>query len=82
MVGVIGVNHRIFKALAQSSISVFLVSQAASENNTSIAVRNADADKAISVLNNEFAHEIEMGEMSESFCRAGFETVAIVERRI
>ena len=78
MVGVIGVNHRIFKALAQSGISVFLVSQAASENNTSIAVRNADADKAISVLNNEFAHEIEMGEMSEAFAERDLATVAIV----
>ncbi|MCD7710274.1 MAG: aspartate kinase, partial [Porphyromonadaceae bacterium] len=78
MVGVIGVNYRIFKALAKSGISVFLVSQAASENNTSIAVRNADADKAITVLNAEFAHEIEMGEMSEAFAEHDLATVAIV----
>ena len=78
MVGVIGVNHRIFKALAQSGISVFLVSQAASENNTSIAVRNADADKAIAVLDKEFAHEIEMGEMSPAFAERDLATVAIV----
>ena len=31
MVGVIGVNYRIFKALAKNGISVFLVSQASSE---------------------------------------------------
>ena len=37
MVGVIGVNYRIFKALSKSGISVFFVSQAASENTTSIA---------------------------------------------
>lgn len=78
MVGVIGVNYRIFKALAKSGISVFLVSQAASENNTSIAVRNADADNAIAVLNREFAHEIEMGEMSEAFAERDLATVAIV----
>ena len=46
MVGVIGVNYRIFKALAKNGISVFLVSQASSENSTSIGVRNADADLA------------------------------------
>ena len=34
MVGVIGVNYRIFKTLAKSGISVFMVSQASSENNT------------------------------------------------
>ena len=78
MVGVIGVNYRIFKALAKSGISVFLVSQAASENNTSIAVRNADADNAIAVLNREFAHEIEMGEMSKAFAERDLAAVAIV----
>ena len=36
MVGVIGVNKRIFSALADNGISVFLVSQASSENSTSI----------------------------------------------
>ena len=50
MVGVIGVNYRIFKALAKNGISVFLVSQASSENSTSIGVRNADADLACEVL--------------------------------
>ena len=64
MVGVIGVNYRIFKALAKNGISVFLVSQASSENSTSIGVRNADADLACEVLNEEFAKEIEMGEIS------------------
>ncbi len=78
MVGVIGVNRRIFTALAQSGISVFLVSQAASENNTSFAVRNADADRAIAVLDKEFAHEIEMGEMSEAHAERDLATVAIV----
>ena len=78
MVGVIGVNRRIFTALAQSGISVFLVSQAASENNTSFAVRNADADRAIAVLDKEFAHEIEMGEMSAAHAERDLATVAIV----
>ncbi|WP_300859317.1 aspartate kinase, partial [uncultured Duncaniella sp.] len=36
MVGVIGVNRRIFTALADNGISVFMVSQASSENSTSI----------------------------------------------
>ena len=49
MVGVIGVNARIFTALTKHGISVFLVSQAASEHTTSFAVRNADADHAYCV---------------------------------
>ena len=50
MVGVIGVNHRIFRTLARAGISVFFVSQAASENTTSIGLRNEDADLAIAML--------------------------------
>jgi aspartokinase/homoserine dehydrogenase 1 len=47
MVGVIGVNRRIFTALANKGISVFMVSQASSENSTSIGVREADAPEAV-----------------------------------
>jgi aspartokinase/homoserine dehydrogenase 1 len=78
MVGVIGVNHRIFKALAKGGISAFMVSQASSENSTSIGVRNADADSACELLNEEFAKEIEMGEMFEITAEKGLATVAIV----
>ena len=46
MVGVIGVNRRIFTALADNGISVFMVSQASSENSTSIGVRDQDAEAA------------------------------------
>lgn len=78
MVGVIGVNYRIFKALAKNGISVFLVSQASSENSTSIGVRNTDADLACEVLNEEFAKEIEMGEISPITAEKNLATVAIV----
>ena len=78
MVGVIGVNYRIFKALAKNGISVFLVSQASSENSTSIGVRNADADLACRVLGEEFAKEIEMGEISPIQAEKDLATVAIV----
>jgi aspartokinase/homoserine dehydrogenase 1 len=78
MVGVIGVNHRIFQALAKGGISVFMVSQASSENSTSIGVRNADADSACQLLNEEFAKEIEMGEMFDIKAEKELATVAIV----
>lgn len=78
MVGVIGVNHRIFKTLAENGISVFLVSQASSENSTSIGIRNEDAVLACSVLNEEFAKEIEMGEISPMKAEGNLATVAIV----
>ena len=78
MVGVIGVNRRIFSALAGNGISVFLVSQASSENSTSIGVRDEDAEAACHVLNTEFAKEIETGAMFHMKAESGLATVAIV----
>ena len=78
MVGVIGVNRRIFTCLADNGISVFLVSQASSENSTSIGVRDEDAEEACRVLNAEFAKEIEDGAMYPMRAEQGLATVAIV----
>lgn len=78
MVGVIGVNRRIFTALADNGISVFLVSQASSENSTSIGVRDQDVEEAVKVLNKEFAKEIETGAMFPMFAESGLATIAIV----
>lgn len=78
MVGVIGVNRRIFTTLAENGISVFMVSQASSENSTSIGVRDEDADSAVSVLNEEFAKEIETGAMFPMIKETGLATIAIV----
>lgn len=78
MVGVIGVNRRIFTALADQGISVFLVSQASSENSTSIGVQDNDAERAVTVLNNEFAKEIETGAMFPMSAESGLATIAIV----
>ena len=78
MVGVIGVNYRIFKTLAKNGISVFLVAQASSENNTTFAVRNADADLAVQVLDEEFAMERAQGDMNDTVAEKDLATVAIV----
>lgn len=64
--------------MAENGISVFLVSQASSENSTSIGVRNEDAELACEVLNEEFAKEIEMGEISPMKAEGNLATVAIV----
>lgn len=78
MVGVIGVNYRIFKVLAKAGISVFFVSQAASENTTSIGVRSSDANVAVEVLADEFESEIALGEIDKIRLEKDLATVAIV----
>ena len=78
MVGVVGVNHRIFRSLADAGISVFLVAQASSENSTSLGLRNVDAAPACEVLNSEFEKEISMGLMEPVRAVGNLSTVAIV----
>ncbi len=78
MVGVIGVNKRIFSTLADYGISVFIVSQASSENSTSIGVRSQDAPLSQKVLSEEFAEEIAMGSINEIIVEYDLATIAIV----
>lgn len=78
MVGVIGVNARIFNALARNGVSVFLVSQASSENTTSFAVKNSDADNAVKALESEFQAELETGELNPMQVEHNLATVAVV----
>lgn len=78
MVGVIGVNQRIFSTLAENGISVFMVSQASSETSTSIGMREQDAPRAVKVLNEEFAKEIADGAIFPMHTECGLATVSIV----
>ncbi|MDE5969833.1 MAG: bifunctional aspartate kinase/homoserine dehydrogenase I [Muribaculaceae bacterium] len=78
MVGIVGINARIFNTLARNGVSVFLVSQASSENNTSFAVKNADADLAVRVLKEEFRAELQSGQLSDIVPTHDLATVAIV----
>jgi aspartokinase/homoserine dehydrogenase 1 len=78
MVGVIGVNYRIFRALSKAGISVFMVSQASSENTTSFAVKNDVSDLAVKVLLEEFKLELAQGEINDIKSERDLATVAIV----
>ncbi len=82
MVGVIGVNKRIFSALADHGISVFIVSQASSESTTTIGVKNDEADEAIRVLKEEFKFEIQAGELSNITAEHDLATVAVVGEKM
>ena len=78
MVGVVGVNHRIFSALAKEGVSVFMVAQTASETSTSLCVTPNDVERAAQLLDEEFAQEIAAGAMNPAEWRVGLATVAVV----
>lgn len=78
MVGIIGINARIFRALANHGISVSFVSHTASESNSTFSVKAEDADSAVNALKEEFAAEIRMGEISDVSATLGLSMIAIV----
>ena len=82
MVGVIGVNQRIFGALANAGVSVFLVSQASSENSTTLGVQEKDCDVAVEALTREFAEEIKVGSMYPMLVQQGLAAVSIVGEKM
>ena len=82
MVGVIGVNRRIFTTLANTGISVFMVVQTSSETSTSICMTAADAPRACQALDREFTDEIATGAMYPAKLDDGLATVAVVGERM
>ncbi len=78
MVGVIGVDSRIFSALASEGISAFLVSQSASETGISIGVSKTDAELACKVLDGEFGGEIGSGAIEAVKLERDLAAVAVV----
>ena len=78
MVGVSGISSRTFQALANQGISVFLISQASSENSTTFAIRNEEAEIAVQALKEEFKTELENGEIGSIEPKCDLATVAIV----
>ena len=82
MVGVIGVNRRIFTTLSDGGISVFMVAQNSSETSTTLCVKPSDAYKACQLLDAEFATEIADGAMNPAKRVDGLSSVAVVGERM
>lgn len=82
MVGVIGINDRIFTTLAEGGISVFMVAQTSSETSTSMCMTPDDARRACRLLDEEFGKEIADGAMNHAQLIEGLATVAAVGERM
>ncbi len=82
MVGVIGVNRRIFTTLSEGGISVFMVAQNSSETSTTLCVTPSDASEACRLLDEEFASEIADGSMNPATRVDGLSSVAVVGERM
>ncbi|MBQ0007066.1 MAG: aspartate kinase, partial [Alistipes sp.] len=78
MVGIVGVDSRLFGALKSRNISVFLVTQSSSETGISVGITADAIEKARVAVDEEFASEISSGVMNPSIVEKDLSTVAVV----
>ena len=78
LAGIIGVDCRIFTALALERVSAFLVTQSASETGVSIGVSSQDAERAKAVLDGAFYKEISSGAILPVNVRNGLAAVSVI----
>lgn len=57
LLGIVGIDARVFTALANEGISVGVISQGSSERGLGFIVEEKDADKAAEALNREFSND-------------------------
>jgi len=80
LLGKVGIDARIFTALSRNEISVRMISQASSERGIGFIVNQADAEKAKSILEMEFAAEIETSDISGVEVNSDLAIIAIIGR--
>ena len=78
MVGVIGINRRLFTILANNGISTFMVAQTSSETGTTMCLTHADALKAKEVFSRELKDEIDSGAVNPIQIIHDLATIAVV----
>ena len=70
--------RRIFEPLAEAGVPVFLVAQASAEGSIGLAIRQADADAVVRLLERALARELERGDVRSVRAEAGGAVVAAV----
>ena len=78
LAGIVGVDCRIFTALALERVSAFLVTQSASETGVSIGVSRQDAERAKAVLDGAFYKEISSGAILPIKVQNGLAAVSVI----
>ncbi|HIG75373.1 MAG TPA: bifunctional aspartate kinase/homoserine dehydrogenase I [Bacteroidetes bacterium] len=69
---------RVFAALAETEVPVYLIAQASAEGSVCVATREADADRAAEALRQRLAREIERGDVTSVTAEGGAAVVAAV----
>ena len=78
MVGVPNFSHRLFRALANASANVILITQASSEHSISVGVLPSSVEAAENYVNEEFELEIAVGKVDPMVVENDLSIIAMV----
>ena len=78
MIGVAGVSAKLFTVLAKNKISVILISQASSEHSICFAIDPKESKQVKRILEKEFAHDIQVGDIEGIEIQDNLSVIAIV----
>lgn len=82
LLGNVGIDARIFTALANKNISVGLIAQGTSERGIGFTIRKEEADLAKEVLQKEFADDIQKGDVQKISIHADIAIISIVGQEL
>lgn len=78
MVGISGISKRLFEVLSQQQVNIILITQASSEHSICIGVMAADALKAKTAIESEFAYEISLHKIDPLIVETQLAIIALV----
>ncbi len=76
------INSRSYNAMARNGVSIFLVAQPNTETSFSMALSANDADRAVGILRQEFAPELQSGEVTGVSLEKDLSVIAVVRESI
>ena len=76
------INSRSYNAMARNGISIFLVAQPNADVAFSMALSESVADRAADILREEFAPEIQTGEVTDVSIERNLSIIAVVRESI
>jgi aspartokinase/homoserine dehydrogenase 1 len=78
MIGIAGIAHRLFEAMAREKINVIMISQASSEHSICLAIPPANTGRAEKAVRDEFRHELSERSVSNVSIEPGKAIIAVV----
>ncbi|WP_405201858.1 bifunctional aspartate kinase/homoserine dehydrogenase I [Dokdonia sp. LLG6352-1] len=78
MVGISGISKRLFEVLSQQQVNIILITQASSEHSICIGVMEADALRAKTAIETEFAYEISLHKIDPVIVETSLAIIALV----